>query len=160
METKCQEGCVCPEGTVLHGQRCINSSQCFCHRGGHSYRLGQEIKEDCNTWYVLKVTQTTHNTIVVCGLHWMATAKTDRMIGALNCEDATIYWPDIRGVSRNSLETETLRQPRIGAITNRKEQWPRTVNAIVQCSWVPQHMTEEDTVLNNHETIDLFSLSI
>ncbi|KAL9966350.1 hypothetical protein ACROYT_G024405 [Oculina patagonica] len=49
LETKCREGCVCPEGTVLHGQQCVNSSQCLCHHGGHSYRPGKQIKVDCNT---------------------------------------------------------------------------------------------------------------
>ena len=52
LETNCRGGCICPEGTVLHGQRCVNSSQCLCHHGGHSYRPGQKIKVDCNTWYV------------------------------------------------------------------------------------------------------------
>ncbi|XP_031570800.1 mucin-2-like [Actinia tenebrosa] len=48
LDTKCRHGCMCPQGQVLNGQRCISSSGCLCHHGGQKYRPGQTIQIDCN----------------------------------------------------------------------------------------------------------------
>ena len=48
----CEDGCVCPEGQVLHEGKCVAPDQCPCHRGGRSYKNGETYQQDCNTWYV------------------------------------------------------------------------------------------------------------
>ncbi|XP_028403857.1 mucin-2-like isoform X2 [Dendronephthya gigantea] len=48
-KTLCEEGCVCPQGQVLHNGDCVNPEQCPCHRGGRSYKNGETYQQDCNT---------------------------------------------------------------------------------------------------------------
>lgn len=45
----CEEGCVCPIGTVLHEHRCIPKAQCPCRLRGKIFQPGEQIAKDCNT---------------------------------------------------------------------------------------------------------------
>ncbi|XP_030749920.1 hemocytin [Sitophilus oryzae] len=45
----CIEGCYCPEGTVLHDNKCITRDQCPCKLRGKSFSPGSSIPKDCNT---------------------------------------------------------------------------------------------------------------
>ncbi|XP_036410900.1 SCO-spondin [Megalops cyprinoides] len=42
-------GCVCPEGTVLLGDRCVPPAECPCHHNGRLYYSNDTITKDCNT---------------------------------------------------------------------------------------------------------------
>ncbi|MGH0135907.1 UNVERIFIED_CONTAM: hypothetical protein FKN15_060350 [Acipenser sinensis] len=45
----CEDGCSCPEGKVLDGEHCVDSSQCSCTHTGRRYPPGSSIAQDCNT---------------------------------------------------------------------------------------------------------------
>lgn len=45
----CEEGCYCPEGTVLHNSQCILKSSCPCLYRGKEQPPGASIPKDCNT---------------------------------------------------------------------------------------------------------------
>ncbi|KAL1513261.1 hypothetical protein ABEB36_002690 [Hypothenemus hampei] len=45
----CQEGCYCPEGTVLHENKCITREQCPCKLRGKNFAPGSTIPKECNT---------------------------------------------------------------------------------------------------------------
>lgn len=46
---ECVDGCTCPVGKVLDGNRCVEVSECSCvHRGRH-FPPGSTISQDCNT---------------------------------------------------------------------------------------------------------------
>ncbi|KAJ8278768.1 hypothetical protein COCON_G00058340 [Conger conger] len=42
-------GCVCPEDTVLLGDRCVPPAECPCHHNGKLYYNNDTITKDCNT---------------------------------------------------------------------------------------------------------------
>uniref|UniRef100_A0A667YJF4 SCO-spondin n=1 Tax=Myripristis murdjan TaxID=586833 RepID=A0A667YJF4_9TELE len=42
-------GCVCPQGTVLLGDRCVAPEECPCHHNGRLYYSNDTITKDCNT---------------------------------------------------------------------------------------------------------------
>ncbi|XP_066544690.1 SCO-spondin [Amia ocellicauda] len=42
-------GCVCAEGTVLLGDRCVLPAECPCHHNGQLYYSNDTIRKDCNT---------------------------------------------------------------------------------------------------------------
>ncbi|XP_063233046.1 hemocytin isoform X2 [Bacillus rossius redtenbacheri] len=46
---RCEEGCYCPEGTVLHDQRCILKERCPCQLRGRTFAPGESIPKGCNT---------------------------------------------------------------------------------------------------------------
>uniref|UniRef100_UPI0009B47557 SCO-spondin n=2 Tax=Monopterus albus TaxID=43700 RepID=UPI0009B47557 len=41
-------GCVCPQGTVLLGDRCVLPDECPCHHNGRLYYSNDTITKDCN----------------------------------------------------------------------------------------------------------------
>ncbi|XP_066594945.1 hemocytin-like [Prorops nasuta] len=45
----CEEGCFCPEGSVLHGNKCILQDECPCRLRGKSFPPGTSVPKDCNT---------------------------------------------------------------------------------------------------------------
>uniref|UniRef100_A0A3P8NP04 SCO-spondin n=1 Tax=Astatotilapia calliptera TaxID=8154 RepID=A0A3P8NP04_ASTCA len=52
MQSSCREplsGCVCPQGTVLLGDRCVLPDECPCHHNGRLYYSNDTITKDCNT---------------------------------------------------------------------------------------------------------------
>uniref|UniRef100_A0A3Q1FCU8 SCO-spondin n=1 Tax=Acanthochromis polyacanthus TaxID=80966 RepID=A0A3Q1FCU8_9TELE len=51
-QSSCKEplsGCVCPQGTVLLGDRCVLPDECPCHHNGRLYYSNDTITKDCNT---------------------------------------------------------------------------------------------------------------
>ncbi|XP_010767368.1 SCO-spondin, partial [Notothenia coriiceps] len=42
-------GCVCPQGTVLLGDKCVQPDECPCHHNGQLYYNNDTITKDCNT---------------------------------------------------------------------------------------------------------------
>ncbi|AWP20966.1 putative SCO-spondin-like [Scophthalmus maximus] len=51
-QSGCKEplsGCVCPQGTVLLGDRCVLPDECPCHHNGRLYYGNDTITKDCNT---------------------------------------------------------------------------------------------------------------
>ncbi|KAM6438314.1 von Willebrand factor [Rhynochetos jubatus] len=46
---QCVDGCSCPEGKLLDGERCIESSDCSCIHSGKHYPPGFTISQDCNS---------------------------------------------------------------------------------------------------------------
>uniref|UniRef100_A0A8C4ZJ04 SCO-spondin n=1 Tax=Gadus morhua TaxID=8049 RepID=A0A8C4ZJ04_GADMO len=42
-------GCVCPQGAVLLGDRCVPPEDCPCHHNGRLYFTNDTITKDCNT---------------------------------------------------------------------------------------------------------------
>uniref|UniRef100_A0A803V778 von Willebrand factor n=1 Tax=Ficedula albicollis TaxID=59894 RepID=A0A803V778_FICAL len=46
---QCVDGCSCPEGLLLDGERCIESSDCSCIHSGKHYPPGFTISQDCNS---------------------------------------------------------------------------------------------------------------
>ncbi|XP_066254573.1 hemocytin [Euwallacea similis] len=48
-QEECLEGCYCPEGTVLHENKCITKDQCPCRLRGKSFPPGTSIPKECNT---------------------------------------------------------------------------------------------------------------
>jgi von Willebrand factor len=45
----CVEGCYCPEGTVLHENRCITRDKCPCMLRTKIFPPGAEVPKECNT---------------------------------------------------------------------------------------------------------------
>ncbi|XP_017261520.1 von Willebrand factor isoform X1 [Kryptolebias marmoratus] len=45
----CVDGCTCPSGKVLDGNRCVEVSQCSCAHVGRHFPPGSTISQDCNT---------------------------------------------------------------------------------------------------------------
>lgn len=48
----CRPGCQCKRGYVLDAPsgKCVRPGQCPCHHGGRSYKDGDHVQNDCNTW--------------------------------------------------------------------------------------------------------------
>uniref|UniRef100_A0A4W6D782 von Willebrand factor n=1 Tax=Lates calcarifer TaxID=8187 RepID=A0A4W6D782_LATCA len=46
---ECVDGCICPVGKVLDGNRCVEVSQCSCVHMGRHFPPGSTISQDCNT---------------------------------------------------------------------------------------------------------------
>ncbi|XP_041282783.1 von Willebrand factor [Onychostruthus taczanowskii] len=46
---QCVDGCSCPEGLLLDGEHCIESSDCSCIHSGKHYPPGFTISQDCNS---------------------------------------------------------------------------------------------------------------
>ncbi|KAF7670343.1 hypothetical protein LDENG_00018730 [Lucifuga dentata] len=46
---ECVDGCTCPVGKVLDGNRCVEVSQCSCVHMGRHFPPGSSISQDCNT---------------------------------------------------------------------------------------------------------------
>uniref|UniRef100_A0A3Q1AV12 von Willebrand factor n=1 Tax=Amphiprion ocellaris TaxID=80972 RepID=A0A3Q1AV12_AMPOC len=46
---ECVDGCTCPVGKVLDGNRCVEVSQCSCAHMGRHFPPGSTISQDCNT---------------------------------------------------------------------------------------------------------------
>ncbi|TKS73397.1 von Willebrand factor [Collichthys lucidus] len=46
---ECMDGCTCPVGKVLDGNRCVEASQCSCVHMGRHFPPGSTISQDCNT---------------------------------------------------------------------------------------------------------------
>ncbi|XP_068168133.1 von Willebrand factor [Antennarius striatus] len=46
---ECLDGCTCPVGKVLDGDRCVEVSQCSCVHMGRHFPPGSTISQDCNT---------------------------------------------------------------------------------------------------------------
>uniref|UniRef100_A0A8U7MAY3 von Willebrand factor n=1 Tax=Corvus moneduloides TaxID=1196302 RepID=A0A8U7MAY3_CORMO len=46
---QCVDGCSCPEGLLLDGEHCIESSDCSCIHSGKHYPSGFTISQDCNS---------------------------------------------------------------------------------------------------------------
>ncbi|XP_029453126.1 von Willebrand factor [Rhinatrema bivittatum] len=46
---QCVDGCSCPEGKFLDGDRCVDASECSCLHSGRRYHPGSSISRDCNT---------------------------------------------------------------------------------------------------------------
>lgn len=46
---QCIDGCSCPEGKLLDGERCVESSDCSCIHSGRHYPPGFTIFQDCNS---------------------------------------------------------------------------------------------------------------
>ncbi|KAM6936930.1 von Willebrand factor [Xenentodon cancila] len=46
---QCVDGCTCPAGKVLDGNRCVEVSQCSCIHMGRHFPPGSTISQDCNT---------------------------------------------------------------------------------------------------------------
>ncbi|XP_019371542.1 PREDICTED: von Willebrand factor isoform X1 [Gavialis gangeticus] len=45
---QCVDGCSCPEGKLLDGDRCVDSSECSCIHSGRHHPPGSSISRDCN----------------------------------------------------------------------------------------------------------------
>uniref|UniRef100_A0A3B4Y3U2 von Willebrand factor n=1 Tax=Seriola lalandi dorsalis TaxID=1841481 RepID=A0A3B4Y3U2_SERLL len=45
----CVDGCTCPVGKVLDGNRCVEVSECSCVHMGKHFPPGSTISQDCNT---------------------------------------------------------------------------------------------------------------
>ncbi|XP_067090003.1 von Willebrand factor [Osmerus mordax] len=45
---ECVDGCSCPVGKVLDGERCVEVSQCSCVHMGRHFPPGSSISQDCN----------------------------------------------------------------------------------------------------------------
>lgn len=45
----CEEGCYCPEGTVLYDGKCIRRDQCSCRLRGRTFPPGSVVPKDCNS---------------------------------------------------------------------------------------------------------------
>ncbi|KAM6960602.1 von Willebrand factor [Aplochiton taeniatus] len=46
---ECVDGCTCPVGKVLDGDRCVEVSQCSCVHMGRHFPPGSSISQDCNS---------------------------------------------------------------------------------------------------------------
>ncbi|XP_023806195.1 SCO-spondin [Oryzias latipes] len=57
-------GCVCPQGTFFHGDRCVLPDECPCHHNGQVYYTNETITKDCNTCVCQK--RRWHCTRLVC----------------------------------------------------------------------------------------------
>ena len=45
-----EEGCFCPNGTVLHEGRCIRRDECPCVVDGNVLQTNEVIKMNCMEW--------------------------------------------------------------------------------------------------------------
>ncbi|KYO44719.1 hypothetical protein Y1Q_0016835 [Alligator mississippiensis] len=45
---QCVDGCSCPEGKLLDGDHCVDSSECSCIHSGRHHPPGSSISKDCN----------------------------------------------------------------------------------------------------------------
>ncbi|XP_034943572.1 hemocytin, partial [Chelonus insularis] len=45
----CEEGCYCPNNTVLHKDKCISIDECPCTLRGKLFKPGSSISKNCNT---------------------------------------------------------------------------------------------------------------
>ncbi|KAM8973916.1 von Willebrand factor isoform 2-T2 [Pelodytes ibericus] len=48
-QEQCMDGCNCPEGKVLDGDRCIDATECSCIHSGQRFSMGSTILQDCNS---------------------------------------------------------------------------------------------------------------
>ncbi|XP_061438597.1 von Willebrand factor isoform X2 [Rhineura floridana] len=48
-QEKCVDGCSCPEGKLLDGDLCVDSSDCPCINSGKRYPPGSSVYWDCNS---------------------------------------------------------------------------------------------------------------
>ena len=48
----CIDGCHCPPGTALAGDRCVHEDKCPCEHNGDTYEHGVEVAMGCETWLV------------------------------------------------------------------------------------------------------------
>ncbi|XP_060046210.1 von Willebrand factor [Erinaceus europaeus] len=48
-QEQCVDGCHCPEGQLLDGDRCVDSTECSCMHAGRRYPPGASLSRDCNT---------------------------------------------------------------------------------------------------------------
>ncbi|XP_020641434.3 von Willebrand factor [Pogona vitticeps] len=48
-QEKCVDGCSCPEGKLLDGDFCVESSECSCVHSGKHYPPGSSVYQDCNS---------------------------------------------------------------------------------------------------------------
>ncbi|NP_001316017.1 von Willebrand factor precursor [Oryctolagus cuniculus] len=46
---QCVDGCSCPEGQLLDGDRCVERAECPCVHSGERYPPGASLSRDCNT---------------------------------------------------------------------------------------------------------------
>ncbi|NP_001265809.1 von Willebrand factor precursor [Oryzias latipes] len=46
---ECMDGCTCPAGKVLDGNRCVEVSECSCTHMGRHFPPGSTVSQDCNT---------------------------------------------------------------------------------------------------------------
>lgn len=46
---ECEEGCVCPDETVLHEGKCISIDKCPCTLRGKLFEPGAKIPKKCNS---------------------------------------------------------------------------------------------------------------
>ncbi|KAF3688863.1 von Willebrand factor [Channa argus] len=46
---ECVDGCACPAGKILDGNRCVAVSECSCVHMGRHFPPGSTISQDCNT---------------------------------------------------------------------------------------------------------------
>lgn len=46
----CEEGCVCPFGTILDDDVCVAKEKCPCKLRNKIYQPGDDIVKDCNKW--------------------------------------------------------------------------------------------------------------
>ena len=51
----CVEGCYCPKGSAVQDGICIPRSQCPCTLHQKTFKAGEQVSNDCNSWYVLIV---------------------------------------------------------------------------------------------------------
>ncbi len=51
----CTAGCICPEGMARHNGRCLAEENCPCFLEKREYQPGEEVPQECNTWYVLPI---------------------------------------------------------------------------------------------------------
>jgi hypothetical protein len=50
-ESKCVEGCFCPDGMVLdEDNKCIAASDCKCFHEKRQYPVGSFLKKQCQDW--------------------------------------------------------------------------------------------------------------
>ncbi|XP_057325268.1 hemocytin-like isoform X2 [Microplitis mediator] len=48
-DANCEEGCFCPENTVLHDEKCTTKEKCPCTLRGKLFQPGESVSKDCNT---------------------------------------------------------------------------------------------------------------
>ena len=46
-DTACREGCYCPPGRAMKGNRCVAISQCPCIFNGKEHKAGDVITQEC-----------------------------------------------------------------------------------------------------------------
>ncbi|KAG8199486.1 hypothetical protein JTE90_009334 [Oedothorax gibbosus] len=47
-DSRCVDGCHCPEGRVLHEGRCVERASCPCMHNGREHQSGERMLQDCN----------------------------------------------------------------------------------------------------------------